>query len=318
MTTGIQWTDATWNPVRGCSRVSPGCSNCYAMNMAHRFSGPGKPYDGLTTIRKGKVDWAGHARFVPSMLDTPLKWKKPRRIFVNSMSDLFHHSVTNEQIASVFGVMAACPQHTFQILTKRPERMLEWFDWVSNVRDENPCFREQDAGTAPFANRLDARSLARSGEWPLRSVWLGVSAEDQERADERIPLLLQCPAAVRFVSCEPLLGPISLESFMWPTHWHWPSQYPTPEAALAAGAYAGKKRQRLVSAHAAFIDWVIVGGESGPGARPMQIEWAESLRDQCAVAGVAFFTKQIANPNDRKGGDPRFWPAGPWPRGFPR
>ena len=123
----IQWTDKTWNPVRGCSRISSGCDNCYATGQAHRFSGTGMPYDGLTVIRNGKVDWKGEARFIPEKLAEPLKWKKPCRVFVNSMSDLFHDSITDEQIAAVFGVMAACPQHTFQILTKRPKRMLAWF-----------------------------------------------------------------------------------------------------------------------------------------------------------------------------------------------
>jgi protein gp37 len=123
----IEWTDRTWNVVRGCSRVSPGCDNCYAMGQAHRFAGPGKPFDGLTryTAKRG-VDWAGFARFVPEKLAEPLSWRKPQRIFVNSMSDLFHESLSNEEIAAVFGVMAACPQHTFQILTKRPKRMREW------------------------------------------------------------------------------------------------------------------------------------------------------------------------------------------------
>lgn len=129
--TEIEWTDATWNPVRGCSRVSPGCDNCYAMHVAHRFSGPGMPYEGLTVLRKGKTDWAGIARFVPDHLSDPLRWTKPRHVFVNSVSDLFHHTVSNEQIAAVFGVMAASPRHTFQVLTKRPERMVEWFEQLA-------------------------------------------------------------------------------------------------------------------------------------------------------------------------------------------
>src|SRR5690606_22560010 len=183
--TTIEWTQGTWNPVSGCTRVSPGCDNCYAMRQAHRFSGNCQPYEGLTTIRRGKVDWTGSVRFVPEMLEVPLQ-RKPTTWFVNSMSDLFHESLTNEQIASAFGGMAATPQHTYQILTKRPKRMREWFGWLDGRR-------------------------------PLHNVWLGVSCEDQARADERIPHLLSTPAAVRFVSAEPLLGPIALRAWM-PRH----------------------------------------------------------------------------------------------------
>ncbi|HEX2677999.1 MAG TPA: DUF5131 family protein, partial [Polyangiales bacterium] len=144
--TAIEWTDTVWNPVRGCARVSPGCESCYAERQAHRFSNPGGPYEGLTVLGKHGPRWSGRARFVPETLDAPLRWRKPRRIFVNSMSDLFHHDITNEQIAAVFGVMAACPQHTFQVLTKRAERLPEWFRWVDEVPNagadpEKPAWR---------------------------------------------------------------------------------------------------------------------------------------------------------------------------------
>src|SRR6478735_4590547 len=175
--TSIQWTDRTWNPVRGCSRVSAGCDNCYAMNMAHRFSGASKPFEGLTTIRRGKVDWAGVARFIPEQLGAPLKWRKPARVFVNSMSDLFHPSLSNEEIAAVFWVMAACPQHTFQVLTKQPKRAAEWF----KVGEEL---------TALAGERLAAENgwrHAHEGEhWPLPNVYLGVSAENQEAWNARL------------------------------------------------------------------------------------------------------------------------------------
>lgn len=309
VSTGIQWTDETWNPVRGCSRVSDGCTNCYAMGQAHRFSGPGKPYEGLTTIRRGKVDWAGKARLVPEMLAAPLKWKKPRRIFVNSMSDLFHDSLSFEEIAAVFGVMAACPQHTFQVLTKRPKRALEFFAWCEAFNGGHPIHALEDAlctSEADFPESWDGDTPILCGcwaEWPLPNVWLGVSAENQEQADKRIPLLLQCPAAVRFVSAEPLLGPVDVSRFMWPV--------------------------------SRFIDWVIVGGESGPGARPCNVEWIRSIVMQCGDAGVPVFVKQLgAKPRSfsremrgepgveyplahKKGADPSEWPDDLRVRQFP-
>lgn len=299
-TSAIQWTDRTWNPVRGCSRVSPGCDSCYAMGQAHRFAGPGKPYEGLTTIRKGKVDWSGVARFVPSALSEPLSWRKPQRVFVNSMSDLFHHSVTNEEIAAVFGVMAACPHLTFQVLTKRADRMREWFEWVHRTAAD----RMDLLVPLHFAQRhSEHRALRRTKEifeqgWPLPNVWLGVSAEDQQRADERIPHLLRTPAAVRFVSAEPLLGPIVIQQW--------------------------DKGSHLDVNMRPFLHWVIVGGESGHGARPCNAEDIRSIVRQCKEAGVSVFVKQLGRfayadkggrsfaedltGRDRKGGDPAEWP----------
>ena len=275
--TSIEWTDKTWNPVRGCQRVSPGCQHCYAERQAYRFSSPGQPYHGLTVLSGGAPRWTGRAVFVPETLVTPLRWRKPQKVFVNSMSDLFHEDVTNEEITAVFSVMAAAPQHTFQLLTKRPQRMQEWFEWLS----------------VEYAKVNGFEFLP---PWPLPNVWLGVSCEDQQRAEERIPLLLQCPAAVRFVSAEPLLGPVDL-------------LYSVFNGADSFSAMAG-------------INWVIVGSESGPGARPMKTEWAAALREQCRMAGVPCFIKQILTEEgrrngDRKGGDPKYWPPGVWPREFP-
>jgi protein gp37 len=311
-TTSIEWTDRVWNPVRGCSLVSPGCENCYAMKQAHRFSGKGQPYEGLTVLGKHGPRWTGRARFVPEMLEAPLHWRKPSRIFVNSMSDLFHEDVTDEQIAAVFGVMAACQQHTFQVLTKRPERMLKWFGWtakcgqqlVDEVGEKPPSGSPNSAACAHFTGSTlleDALNyvVACNAAWPLPNVWLGVSCEDQQRADERIPLLLQTPAAVRFVSAEPLLGPISL------------SVYLVDDLARAGRA------PRME------IDWVIAGGESGPGARPCNIEWIRSIVQQCKDAGASAFVKQLGGNtradegdgpavrwylSDRKGGDMAEWP----------
>lgn len=220
----IEWCDAVWNPIRGCARVSPGCENCYAERQAHRFSGKGQPYEGLTVLGKHGPRWAGHARFVPEMLDAPLRWKKPKRIFVNSMSDLFHEDVADDQIVAIFDVMRQCPQHQFQILTKRPERMARI---TPRLR-----FDGDGDGRTWIADHEDSpgyRLMGGAGCSGMTWVWLGVSCEDQQRADERIPWLLQCPAAVRFVSAEPLLGPIDFARWL----------YSSPKP-----------------------DWIIVGGES--------------------------------------------------------
>lgn len=258
--TPIEWTDATWNPVRGCSLVSAGCTNCYAMCQAHRQSGKGKAYEGLTRKTGHGPVWTGEIRLVPELLDLPLRWKTPRRIFVNSMSDLFHEKVPDGFIGKVFAAMGACEDqqrgHVFQILTKRPERMLAWVS-------------EYGYGS------WNSRRMA--GErWPASNVWLGVSVEDQKTADERIPPLLQTPAAVRWISAEPLLGPIVLRrSFdAWVNSW--------PPGTHAADL------PRLKS----YLHWLVVGGESGPKARPLHPDWARSLRDQCQAAGVKFFFKQ--------------------------
>lgn len=284
----IEWTQKTWNPVRGCSRVSPGCDHCYAMGQARRFDhGPGSgAYGGLTRRRKsdGAVDWSGRVRFVPEQLDVPLRRKKPTVWFVNSMSDLFHDGLTNEQIAAVFGVMAACPQHTFQVLTKRAERMRRWFEWAA----DSPA----PSGLCAFyaSSWLDGTAHAGTpltkdpNGWPLRNVWLGVSAEDQQRADERIPHLLATPAAVRFVSAEPLLGRIDLHKYVGNFCECGIPQEPCDD--WRAG------RCRLAKPR---LDWVIAGGESGPKARPCAIEWIESVVAQCKAADVACFVKQLGS-----------------------
>ena len=265
---GIAWTEQTWNPVRGCSRVSEGCRNCYAESVARRFSGPGQPYEGLVEIGTKGARWNGRTKFVVEHLEDPLRWKRPRMVFVNSMSDLFHESLTNDEIAAVFGVMASAPHHTFQVLTKRPERARLWFRWMS----------EQAGGARVHALYSALQTLEPgmdgpmhskwcgdpSGPWPLSNVWLGVSVEDQMSADARIPLLLETPAAVRWVSYEPALGPVDFR------------KVPTFNRT-STNLYGW---------------WVIVGGESGPGARPMHPQWVRALRDQCSAAGVPFLFKQ--------------------------
>lgn len=207
--TKIEWTDASWNPVVGCSIVSPGCTNCYAMGQAARIercaagAGQATHYAGLTQPSKAGPVWTGKLALAPDhILTAPLRWKKPRRVFVNSMSDLFHEDVPDEWIDRVFAVMALAPRHTFQVLTKRAKRMRIYLDQRTDNRAE-----EIGVAMRAIAGTSDEPGLI---ELPLPSVWLGVSAEDQKRADERIPDLLATPAAVRFVSAEPLLGPIDL------------------------------------------------------------------------------------------------------------
>lgn len=282
-TTKIQWTDETWNPVRGCDEISPGCAHCYAKTFAERWRGvKGHPYEQGFDVR-----------LVPEKLDEPLRWKRPRMVFVNSMSDLFHDEVPDDFLNSVFSTMERSPQHTFQVLTKRADRLAQYVNWRWGKREEGPGYRI-----------------------PSKNVWLGVSVEDQKRADERIPFLLNTPAAIRFLSCEPLLGPIFLDSLAWP---------PTFMERSEEHRFMG-------------IDWVIVGGESGPGARPCNIEWIRGIVRQCKAAGVPCFVKQLGSHpivphpedpeltrvqkrfvlEDKKGGNPSEWPADLRVREFPK
>lgn len=284
----IEWTDATWNPVRGCSRVSAGCQRCYAERVAARFSGSGQPYEGL--IHPSTQGWNGKIKLVPDALVQPLRWQRTRFIFVNSMSDLFHENVPDNFIAAVFGVMAAADHHYFQVLTKRHERALRWFQWMQDATEAklHECLKGAIGYHHPKRPAIDQVT------WPLPNVWLGVSVEDQAAANERIPLLLQTPAALRFLSCEPLLGPVDLRSLAAVPH-------NAPVDALNDRTLQGF--QRCVDHAPGYclpgcsgrwgkIDWVIAGGESGPGARPMHPDWARTLRDQCAAARVPFFFKQ--------------------------
>jgi len=290
----IEWTDATWNPTRGCSRVSEGCRHCYAERVAARFSGPGQPYEGLVRISntldgRKPTGWNGTVRMVAEHLADPLRWKRPRRVFVNSMSDLFHELLTNEQIAAVFGVMAAAPQHTFQVLTKRARRMREWFEWVRCQRGQVDNARSvcSQAASPLVKKRWDFAMGDRS--WPLRNVWLGVSVENQAAADERIPELLRTPAAVRWISAEPLIGPVQLG----PVGLHYAyrceecgdnAQPESDGTCHHCGGDCEMSRDRL--------DWCVMGAESGPGARAADPAWFRSLAEQCRAARVPVFFKQ--------------------------
>lgn len=254
--TKIEWTNNTWNPTTGCSKVSDGCKNCYAARMARRLAAMGKP--GYTALPWTAANAAANVVCHPKRLEIPLRWRKPRRIFVDSMSDLFHEQVPDAFIERVFRIMMLAGQHTYQILTKRPGRMLAWVTrWLDDA-----CWPA--TGCPMFSD----------GERMPGHIWLGVSVENQAAADERIPLLLRTPAAVRFLSCEPLLGPLNVTRY------------------LLDGAHKWEHR----------IHWLIAGGESGPGARPMHPNWARSLRDQCQAAGVPFFFKQWGGWDPHIGG----------------
>jgi len=329
--TKIEWTEATWNPIVGCSVVSPGCTNCYAMKMAARIermaAGAGKwtHYNGTTQASKAGPVWTGRLTLAPDeILTAPLRWKRPRRIFVNSMSDLFHEAVPDEWIDRVFAVMALAPQHTFQVLTKRSGRMREYMNGIQSkipflgrmplerIHLEAAAHMEGDGGFMDvLKDRGNVYSLYLDAPWPLPNVWLGVSTEDQRRADERVPDLLATQAAVRFVSAEPLLGPIdfsrieprgsegeldSLRALKWQELWDtcWSPEVTkvSPDEALESFLdWYNLSEFPSGLAHPA-LDWIIVGGESGPGARPMHPDWARSIRDQCAAARVPFFFKQ--------------------------
>jgi protein gp37 len=264
--TTIEWTDETWNPVRGCSRVSPGCLNCYAERIAARFSDEGQPFH-LFAERKPKPHWTGKVGLVEDHLTDPLHWKKPRRVFVNSMSDLFHEDLSYVDLLSVFCVMGQCPRHTFQILTKRPERMLEFLKdrrW-RNLGHSPAMGGDHYVAIIPGEHReSDARFLP--------NVWLGVSIENKA-ALERLYDLGRTPAAKRFISYEPALEAVG--DFRLP-HFACNMGLPNP-------------------------DWIIVGGESGPNARPFDIQWARDTIEVCKLGRIACFVKQLgAMPFERK------------------
>lgn len=293
MSTGIEWTAETWNPLaafdretgeRGwfCTKVSPGCANCYAEGLNKRLG-------------------TGHAYAVPNLdeiefrlvnLDRPLQWQRSGhhvRVFVNSMTDLFHEEVTDGMLDRMFAAMAMAPDLTFQVLTKRPDRMREYVSDTSQVR------RDGRGGAV-----MDMGGMTDGLRWPLPNVWLGTSVEDQEAANERVPELLDTPAAVRFLSCEPLIDRVS---FRW-----------APWVSVDGSSINHLDGLRP-------LDWVIVGGESGPQAREMELDWAREIVDQCQRAGVPVFVKQLgsawAGSSRSKGGDPDTWPEDLRVREFP-
>ena len=280
--TKIEWADATVNAINGCTVTSPGCTNCYAMKLAGTRMKTHPTRAGLTIESKGGPVWNGQVRLHEAALRQPLAWKKPRRIFWNAHGDTFHPNVPWEWTAKVMAAAFLSPQHIHMILTKRADRMNAWFETLAT-----------EGGAEDFSAIIE--DLAESAgiecdypEWvlPLDNVWLGVSVEDQPRANERIPDLLETPAAVRFLSCEPLLGPVDLTWIEFPNERGGIECYDALDLHLIDG------KPMPEGNCTATIDWVIAGGESGPGARPMHPAWARSLRDQCATAGVPFHFKQ--------------------------
>ncbi|WKV08178.1 phage Gp37/Gp68 family protein [Thermoanaerobacterium thermosaccharolyticum] len=261
--TKIEWTDTVWNPVTGCTPISEGCQNCYANRIANRLKGRcGYPADEPFKVT-----------LHPERLNEPLQWRKPQRIFVCSMGDLFHEDVHPYDIMRIFNVMAKAKHHTFLVLTKRPERMLEVY---KRLRPGNTI-------PGPYFS-ITGKGEGWAGYPPTLpdNIWLGVTAENQQRADERIPILLQIPAAVHFVSVEPMLGPVKIDHYFpeydyRPTYKYWQAAFPEQ----------GNKPILVCPG----IDWVICGGESGLGARPMHPDWARDLRDQCQKARIPFFFK---------------------------
>lgn len=303
--TKIEWTRGddgtpgeTWNPVTGCDRISPGCDNCYALTMAKRLKSMGQAkYQNDGNPRTSGPGFGVTVH--PDALTEPLRWRKPRRVFVNSMSDLFHARVPREFLARVFAVMAATPQHTYQVLTKRPERAARILTDLCTCGSGHPPgehFRaEMEWAATPhsptYVPGLEPGIYHRSG-WPLPNVWIGTSVENQKYADLRIPALLDTPAAVRFLSCEPLLGPVDLG--MAVDHSSHERDYtdgvPWPQC-LDCSTDDGPTVDWTVPA-GPRIDWVIAGGESGHRARAVHPDWLRSLRDQCIAADVPFFLKQ--------------------------
>lgn len=348
--TGIQWTHvpgyrgATWNPTTGCTRVSPGCDHCYAFTLHDQrykvnrdkarecVGGVDSDAERIAFARAQGILPMAPQYDVPfstvQVLDErrlrePLRKRQPHAFFVDSMSDLFHEDVPDEAIDRVFGVMAATPQHIYQVLTKRPERMREYVarapkddgERFAVIDNTSAAHFRVDRWSADFekVRSLNPREHPEEWdprEWPLPNVWLGVSVEDQQRADERIPVLLDTPAAVRFLSCEPLLGPVDLTDLDYRVTLarHYPGQFEFPPHPndpairydVLTGHMKGPDEIGLPR-----VDWVIVGGESGPHARPFNLEWGRSLVEQCRAAGVAVFVKQLGSrpaephhPND--------------------
>ncbi|KKN78113.1 hypothetical protein LCGC14_0353400 [marine sediment metagenome] len=284
MPTKIEWTDKTWNPTTGCTKVGPGCANCFIVRTPPFYYNRRKFERVGTEMTTGVI-------LHPERLEHPLKWRKPQRIFVNSLSDLFHEDVPDEFIDQVFAVMALAPQHTFQILTKRPERMVQWFAYSQAFRTR--ADRVSEALADWYG--LDHEAYDPTSIWPFSNVHLYVSVENQYWADKRLPFLMQTPAAVRGVSYEPALKRVELSDYL--------------DAGYESGGPQGWIPQPS-------LDHIIIGGESGPRARPFDIEWARSTVAQCKVAGVAVFVKQMGSvwakengiKNDPKGGNMQHWP----------
>lgn len=337
MSTQISWCDETWEVTAGCSKISPGCTNCYAARLCATRLKHHLDCNGLTRIDAcsdwripARYNWTGEVRLLPHNLDKPLHWRKPRRIFVDSRSDLFHEDVPDEYIDRVIAAIASSQPNQFLVLTKRAERMRDYMiglsergkraqeAYMQTGREHFQKYKERftegytlpEPPTPELRAVYDSARIAEHGaaqgfrgrsysggeyhwqQWPLSNLWLGVTAENQEQADARIPHLLATPAAVRFVSVEPMLGPVRLDMIGVPEQCArhdgpWTLYWNALTGFRATSPYSGSEGN-------AKLDWIICGGESGPGARPMHPDWARSLRDQCVAADVPFFLKQMA------------------------
>lgn len=310
----IEWTDATWNFVIGCTQVSAGCDHCYAMTMHNKRH---KAWEGGTFPGAPKQYHKpfSEVQIIPERLEMPLRWQKPRKIFVNSLADLFHKDVPTDVIDQAFGVMAASPKHTFQILTKRPQRMLRYLSdpetkkriWHAGRPLVERIRRKDMYDIVPVAKPGQGPDWCYPAQWPLPNVWVGTSVENQEAA-YRIDYLIQTPAAVRFLSCEPLIGPLDLEKWLWLR-----GDFETDTWVDAVGRARGEGgTSSPIESYemAGDIHWVIVGGESGYGHRPIDPEWVRALRDDCNDADVAFLFKQWGGHTSKAGGrdlDGRTW-----------
>jgi len=342
VTTSIGWTwvpdgkggtkiGRTWNPQVGCREVSPACRSCYAAKLAHR--GMSEQHRGLTIMRTNAageslgVHWNGEINRVPGKLAEPLSWRKPSGIFVGSMTDLFFDVGSDDAcrwIAAIFGIMAACPQHTFMVLTKRPVNAAKWFAWAGRLGLDDLQALAYKALPEKTTGKWTCPK--RGTTWPLPNVWVGVTAEDQKHADLRVPVLLELPAAVRFVSYEPACGPVDWSAWLprrddrledercgWcdshgvvpgsgcpslrPDHDAVEKGEDGPECAECGLAYLDEDLCPDCGGTGYVdlprLDWVICGGESGPGARPSHPDWFRSVRDQCKESGTAFYFKQV-------------------------
>jgi len=305
-TTRISWTDATLNPIYGCSRVSAGCTNCYAeqvvASLPRKFEAKNKAafefYSGLTRDTPNGPRWTGVVKLHREHLRQPLGWQIPKKIFVNSLSDVFHENVPRDFIVEIFSMMALAHWHTFQVLTKRPERMQQLLSEQTFIDDVIFAASLQNSNHKHERNkRLGKNHPGLS--WPLKNVWLGVSVENQKAANERVPLLIKTPATIRFLSCEPLLEGVDLRGLLGLC-------YGCQTCGFVTGHLMGPERSP--------IHWAIIGGESGAGFRPMKSEWALNLKHQCIQAGIAFYFKQDADQKAgqrpylvEKNGDAYYW-----------
>jgi protein gp37 len=290
----ISWAIATWNPVRGCSRVSAGCQHCYAERQAIRQAGPGQAYEGLVRSSASGPRWTGELAVNWDGIDQPLRWRRPRRIFVNSMSDLFHEKLSDKAIDRVFAVMLAADWHDFLVLTKRPERARAYLTTADRSERIQAVVDAELRANRRLGGGPDRRATMIAGRrLPLPNVWIGASVEDQRSADERVPILLDTPAAVRWLSVEPLLGPVELQD---------------EDTSYLRGIALDLVADPIGTPG---LDWIVVGGESGPGARPCRVSWIRDLVRQCDAADVPVFVKQLgAVPFEDQ--DASEWPAA-WP-----